>query len=152
MPSVANVMLVSVLFFLLFSILGVSYFNGSFYHCSMELAPATLIAHEIETQQDCLDLSGVWENKDSHFDNTLNGMLTLFVISTTEGWLDIMYSGVDAVGPRLEPEFEHNIWFFFLFMIFVLFGNLLMINLLVGVVTTNFNAVNNIERGDAFLT
>jgi hypothetical protein len=79
-------------------------------------------------------------------------VLTLFIISTTEGWMGIMYSGIDAVGPNKNPAFEHNIWFAFLFMAFVLFGNLLMINLLIGVVTTNFNAVKNIERGDAFLT
>lgn len=33
-----------------------------------------------------------------NFDNTVFAMATLFEMSTTEQWLDIMYSGVDSRG------------------------------------------------------
>ena len=37
-------------------------------------------------------------NADSNFDNTANAVLTMFIATTTEGWLDIMFSSIDAVG------------------------------------------------------
>ncbi len=46
-------------------------------------------------------------NADSNFDNTAHGMLTLFIMSTTEGWLEIMYNGIDANGIHSEPKFEN---------------------------------------------
>ncbi len=38
-----------------------------------------------------MDLGGDWVNNYLNFDNVLNGMVTLFVLSTTEGWVDLMY-------------------------------------------------------------
>jgi hypothetical protein len=60
--------------------------------------------------------------------------LTLFIASTTEGWLDIMFSGVDAVGIDKEPQFEHEIGWIFFFIIYIVLGSFFMLNLLVGVV------------------
>jgi len=37
-------------------------------------------------------------NKGANFDNSLNAMLSLFIIATTEGWIPIMNDAVDAVG------------------------------------------------------
>jgi len=34
------------------------------------------------------DCNGKWVNRDMNFDNVFYGMLTLFVISTLEGWPD----------------------------------------------------------------
>jgi hypothetical protein len=42
-------------------------------------------------------------NTDANFDNSGISMLTLFIASTTEGWLEIMFSGVDAVGIDKQP-------------------------------------------------
>ena len=50
-----------------------------------------------------MDAGGFWVNKDANFDHTGNAILTLFIASTTEGWLDIMYSSVDAVGIGMQP-------------------------------------------------
>jgi hypothetical protein len=44
----------------------------------------------INREQDCYDYGGNWINEDYNFDNVLNAMVTLFVIATTEGWIDLM--------------------------------------------------------------
>lgn len=46
--------------------------------------------------EECKTNGGVWENRKVNFDNILNGMLTLFILSTLEGWPDIMYWFIDA--------------------------------------------------------
>jgi hypothetical protein len=48
-------------------------------------------------QTDCLTLySGVWLNWDINFDNILYSMVSLFVLSTLEGWPDYMYTTIDG--------------------------------------------------------
>lgn len=44
----------------------------------------------------CVYKGGVWANYRTNFDNILNGMLTLFILSTMEGWPDYMYLFIDA--------------------------------------------------------
>lgn len=52
----------------------------------------------INTRWDCLNYGGEWENKDLHFDSAMDSVMTLFTIQTTEGWIDVMWYAVDAVG------------------------------------------------------
>ena len=50
-----------------------------------------------------MDLGGAWVNKFDNFDNIMNAIRTLFEMSTTEGWTEVMWSGADARGINLEP-------------------------------------------------
>ena len=44
----------------------------------------------------CVEQGGKWLTYDRNFDNIGSGMMTLLEISTTEGWVDVMYQGQDA--------------------------------------------------------
>ena len=104
LPAVGNVLLISLLFYLIFGILGVIFFKGSFYSCTDP---------NIDDEDDCIGVyiapeAGIiknrrWRNSDYNFDNVLNSMLTLFEISTLEQWPDYMYKAIAAVGPRKGP-------------------------------------------------
>jgi hypothetical protein len=54
---------------------------------------------KVVSSVDCENLGGVWYFPPENFDNTLTGFLTLFEMMSTEGWLDVMHRGVDAVSP-----------------------------------------------------
>jgi len=45
-----------------------------------------------------MDSGGSWVNSRLNFDNILYASASLFVISSTEGWIDMMWQGVDTVG------------------------------------------------------
>jgi len=45
-----------------------------------------------------MDYGGDWVRLDSNFDNIGYAMLTMFKVALTEGWLDIMYWGMDTPG------------------------------------------------------
>ena len=45
-----------------------------------------------------MDLGGDWLRMDSNFDNIIEAMITMFKISITEGWVEIMFTGIDARG------------------------------------------------------
>ena len=104
-PDIFNVLIICLLFFLLFGIFGVNYFKGMYYSCNTENIDPTVIS-EIKDRQDCLNYGGEWMRMDAHFDNVLAGMMTLFEIASTEGWINIMYNGVDAVGIDEQPHTE----------------------------------------------
>ena len=120
-PSMSNVLLVCSLFILIFSIMGVNFFKGTFYHCQDK--PGALILIDMDTvftKEDCINgqeamtfangtsvayrPAGLWINKSSTFDNTIEAMSTLFQMMTTEGWVDVMQDGIDNTGLGNQPK------------------------------------------------
>lgn len=95
-PSIINALVIALLFFLLFAIFGTTYFKGKFFYCLTDNIETIVHKDKIITKWDCLDYGGDWINQILNFDNVLNSMASLFVLSSTEGWGDIMYLGVDA--------------------------------------------------------
>lgn len=53
---------------------------------------------EINNKFDCLNYGGSWNNSKQNFDNIFTAMLTLFEMMTTEGWMTVLYMGIDATG------------------------------------------------------
>jgi voltage-dependent calcium channel T type alpha-1G len=62
-------------------------------------------------------------NKNNNFDNTLNAMLTLFTMTTTDGWVSIMFAGIDSVGPGMQPKKNSNIFTIMFFIAFMIVGS-----------------------------
>jgi len=93
-PLMINLLLVCFIFFLLFGIFGVNFFKGAFYQC----VSIDDLMSKVSTMWDCMDYGGNWVNQKSNFDNIFEAMVSLFVIATTEGWVDMMWIGVDSVG------------------------------------------------------
>lgn len=99
-PQILNLVIVCTIFFLLFGIFGVNQFKGSFYYCDV----GQEYLDSVFTRTDCFDYGGNWVNSDFNFDNILNAMSSLFVISTTEGWIEMMNLGTDSRGIHLQPK------------------------------------------------
>jgi hypothetical protein len=83
-------------------------------------------------------------NADQNFDNLPQAISTLFQMSTTEGWIDVMNRGIDAVGADFQPIKEFNVYWSLFFMIFIFFGNFLILNLFTGVVCDTYNSEKEI--------
>lgn len=82
--SIINVIIVVVVAWLMFAILGVSFFSGKFYYCSINM-------YVYSTEAECLKNHGDWLRYGSNFDDIIRAMLTLFVVSSLENWLDVMH-------------------------------------------------------------
>jgi hypothetical protein len=44
----------------------------------------------VKDESDCLMAGARWRNRTYNFDDLLQAMLTLFVVSSLDGWVDIM--------------------------------------------------------------
>jgi hypothetical protein len=96
------------------------------------------------TRADCEFFGSSWGNAAANFDNVVNAMLLLLEISTTEGWVDYMYNGVDSTGIDQHPVRGFNRTYAWYFVLWIVVGNFFIINLFVGAVCDQFN-----ELGDS---
>jgi len=154
LPSMTNVTIVCCLFLLIFAIMGVDSFKGTFGACSITDSE---ILEKIITMQDCLDKGGSWDTPDANFDNALFGIRTLFEMMSTEGWIDVMNAGIDAVPHEnkmpMQPKKNNRKLPIIYFVIFMVFGSQFILNLFVGVIMDNFNKIKEKEEwGSLFVT
>ncbi|KAK0133804.1 Sodium channel protein type 1 subunit alpha [Merluccius polli] len=82
-PSIMNVLLVCLIFWLIFSIMGVNLFAGKYYYCvnttSNEIFPVSMVNNRSE----CMALvneSARWKNVKINFDNVGAGYLALLQV------------------------------------------------------------------------
>ncbi|XP_037319648.2 sodium channel protein type 4 subunit alpha A isoform X2 [Pungitius pungitius] len=143
-PSIFNVLLVCLIFWLIFSIMGVNLFAGKFYRCvnttTGELFPMT----QVNNRSDCAAVREAtrdarWVNVKVNYDNVGQGYLSLLQVSTFKGWMDIMYAAVDSREVEEQPSYEINLYMYIYFVIFIIFGSFFTLNLFIGVIIDNFN-------------
>jgi hypothetical protein len=144
-PSIISVLIVSLLFYIIFGIIGVNYFKGTLFSCQYFdqypdfLQPPPLMALRVTDKWSCMDWGGAWVNYDYTFDNLPQAVSTLFQMSTTEGWVEVMNRAVDSVDIDKQPVLNQNVIWSLFFMVFVFFGNFLILDLFTGVVVQTFN-------------
>ncbi|XP_044746534.1 sodium channel protein 60E-like isoform X2 [Coccinella septempunctata] len=153
-PSIFNVLLVCLVFWLIFSIMGVQFFSGKFYKCvdeEGELLPVSIV----ENRWDCDRLNYTWENSKISFDHVGIAYLALFQVATFEGWMEVMADAVDSRGVNLQPQREANLYAYIYFVIFIVCGSFFTLNLFIGVIIDNFNMLKKKYEGgvlEMFLT
>ncbi|GAB5575700.1 sodium channel protein type 3 subunit alpha isoform X1 [Prionailurus iriomotensis] len=105
-PSIMNVLLVCLIFWLIFSIMGVNLFAGKFYHCVNTTTGNMFEVSEVNNLSDCqaLGKQARWKNVKVNFDNVGAGYLALLQVATFKGWMDIMYAAVDSRDVKLQPK------------------------------------------------
>lgn len=81
-PSIFNVLLVCLVFWLIFSIMGVQLFNGKFHKCVYKENGSVVPSTEVDNRTECEENSAIyeWKNSPINFDNVLNGYLALFQV------------------------------------------------------------------------
>lgn len=78
-PGIGNVLLVCMVFWLIFSIVGVQFFGGKFHRC-VDILGERLPVSTVPNKTECLRLGYRWINANINFDNVLNGLIALFQV------------------------------------------------------------------------
>ncbi|XP_069376685.1 sodium channel protein type 2 subunit alpha-like isoform X4 [Paralichthys olivaceus] len=155
-PSIMNVLLVCLIFWLIFSIMGVNLFAGKYYFCVNTTSDEIFPIHIVNNKTECLNLvndSARWKNVKINFDNVGAGYLALLQVATFKGWMDIMYAAVDSRDVEDQPKYEVNLYMYLYFVIFIIFGSFFTLNLFIGVIIDNFNQQKKKFGGqDIFMT
>ncbi|XP_063174345.1 sodium channel protein type 3 subunit alpha isoform X22 [Candoia aspera] len=156
-PSIMNVLLVCLIFWLIFSIMGVNLFAGKFYHCVNTTTGEMFNISDVNNKTECDELihhqQARWKNVKVNFDNVGAGYLALLQVATFKGWMDIMYAAVDSRDVKEQPYYEDNLYMYLYFVIFIIFGSFFTLNLFIGVIIDNFNQQKKKFGGqDIFMT
>ena len=77
-------------------------FKGKFYHCSGGDVTG------IHNKSDCLNKGPPyrWKNHKYNFDDLGQALMSLFVLASKDGWVNIMYTGLDAVGEDMQVRVQ----------------------------------------------
>lgn len=127
--AIINVGIVLLILWLIFAILGVSLFAGKFSYCDDGSS---------KTRDECDDYGLTWKMSSSNFNNIFEAMLTMFILTSLEGWPDIMYQAVDATDYDLAPERDVNPAAALYFIGFITVVVFFFLNLFVGVIFMKF--------------
>ena len=87
-PSIFNVLLVCLIFWLIFSIMGVNLFAGKFYYCFNSTSESMMLPEEVNNRSECLALAEIdpsihWRNLKVTYDNVGMGYLSLLQVVST---------------------------------------------------------------------
>lgn len=134
-----NVLIVLAMVYLVFAILGVNFMMGHFFYCSID-------PYVLHTEQECLIAGGSWERYDHNFDNVFQAYISLFVVSSLEGWPDICTQALDMTGLDRGPEFEAAPIMMVYFVAFILIGSFFLLNFFIGVLFLKFNQAQKEEQ------
>ncbi|KAJ9470438.1 Voltage-dependent calcium channel type D subunit alpha-1 [Diplonema papillatum] len=157
-----NVLVISLVVWLIFGILGVQIFAGKFYRCSVEeYGDMENRDPPILTEEDCLndtlcpgegELPCRWLNYNSHFDHLPAAFLNLFEMASLEGWVTVMFLGVDSREVGEAPQKNTNPLMAAYFLVFIVFGAFFIINVFIGVlIDTYYQEKEKAKHGGIFL-
>jgi len=137
LAPIGTTLIIVAVFFFLFGVLGGQIFSGQFFHCD---GGDRITMEKIKTKADCVAEMGenAWVNRPYNFDHLGRSLMTLFVLSSIDGWVEIMYHGIDIAGIDNQP-IENNVEGLVVFFVgFLLIGGFFIINMFVGVIVENF--------------
>lgn len=137
-PGIINALIIALLFFILFGIFGTNYFKGKLFYCYSANIDSIMDTSLIISKWDCLSSGGEWINDIVNFDDLPQSMMSLFILSSTEGWADIMFKGVDSVDFDMQPKRDNNMGWIFFFLAFMIIGSLFTLNLFVSIVVNTY--------------
>jgi voltage-gated sodium channel type VIII alpha len=92
-PSIMNVLLVCLIFWLIFSIMGVNLFAGKYYYCFNETSEENFKPDVVNNKTECFALINAnysevrWKNVKINFDNVAAGYLALLQVVSSRSFL-----------------------------------------------------------------
>ena len=132
--AILNTLIVIVVIWFMFSIVGVNFFSGKFQYCTKDIF--------VNSWPDtCVQDEGEWVTYDHNFDNSINGLMFLYILTTQENWPVLAYQGVDSDDDELGPIKDARWYYAYYFVVFLFIGSMFLLNLFVGVMFLNFTKV-----------
>ncbi|GAQ86458.1 T-type voltage-gated Ca2+ channel [Klebsormidium nitens] len=153
LPSCINVIALGLFFFIIYGVLGVQLFAGTFYRCN---------DNSVRSVEECVGTftdpstgllaDRVWSNAHINFDNLWYAIVAIFVVVTLDDWPSLMFQAMDATGVGKQPRLNNQIWASIYFIFLLLMGAVFWANLLAGVVTDCYSKLPPEDKDMLFIT
>ncbi|KAL8168454.1 UNVERIFIED_CONTAM: Voltage-dependent L-type calcium channel subunit alpha-1S, partial [Gekko kuhli] len=143
--TIGNIVLVSALLQFMFACIGVQLFKvklflrGQFIDY-VDADPTQIILRE-----------RIWFRNEFHFDNVLSAMMSLFTVSTFEGWPQLLYQAIDTHSEDMGPIYNYRMGIAIYFIVYLILIAFFMMNIFVGFVIVTFQEQGETEYKDCEL-
>ncbi|XP_051928748.1 voltage-dependent R-type calcium channel subunit alpha-1E-like isoform X2 [Hippocampus zosterae] len=149
LKNVFNILIVYKLFMFIFAVIAVQLFKGKFFYCndSSKDTEKDCQGYYIDYGKDKKEVKKRdWKRHEFHYDNIVWALLTLFTVSTGEGWPQVLQHSVDVTeedrGPSHGNRMEMSIFYVIYFVVFPFF----FVNIFVALIIITFQ-----EQGDKMM-
>uniref|UniRef100_A0A8C0XN76 Voltage-dependent L-type calcium channel subunit alpha n=1 Tax=Castor canadensis TaxID=51338 RepID=A0A8C0XN76_CASCN len=149
--TIGNIVLVTTLLQFMFACIGVQLFKGKFFSCN----DASKMTEEecrgyyyVYKDADPMQIElrpRQWIHSDFHFDNVLSAMMSLFTVSTFEGWPQLLYKAIDSNQEDTGPIYNNRVEMAIFFIIYIILIAFFMMNIFVGFVIVTFQEQGETE-------
>nr|XP_022322875.1 voltage-dependent calcium channel type A subunit alpha-1-like [Crassostrea virginica] len=155
--SVGPLLLIYVLMHVTFSIMAVQLLQGRLFYCndSTKLTRDQCrgrFIHYTEKNGKLEVLDREWRRRDFHFDNVFSAMSTLFVITTGEGWPNILDSAVSSVGVDQGPRKNSSPGISIFFIVYIAIAPFFFLNVFIAMITVAFQSEDVNKKKSSGLT
>jgi hypothetical protein len=98
--------MISALFFFIFGIIGINFLKGRYYICDTSSIGDFVYFYKdkMDNKYDCLNFGGEWVRFKNSFDNLTLSLITIFAMSQSFDWSDVMYMAMSSRGIDMIPE------------------------------------------------
>ncbi|THD27891.1 Voltage dependent calcium channel [Fasciola hepatica] len=142
LKNVGIILVVYILFQFIFSVVAVQLFQGKFFYCTdqSKYTVEQCQGYYFSYEEGPIPVvkPRVWSSRDFHYDNVISAMLTLFTVTTGEGWPGILKNSMDATevnhGPREDYQQQMAIFYIVFFIVFPFF----FVNIFVALIIITF--------------
>ncbi|XP_069731821.1 voltage-dependent L-type calcium channel subunit alpha-1S [Phaenicophaeus curvirostris] len=148
--TIGNIVVVTTLLQFMFACIGVQLFKGKFYRCT---DPSKMTEKEcrgyfidyVDGDPTQIELQErVWFHSSFHFNNVFSAMMSLFTVSTFEGWPELLYKAIDTNAEDRGPIYNYRVEIAMFFIIYIILIAFFMMNIFVGFVIVTFQ-----EQGES---
>ncbi|XP_022649428.1 muscle calcium channel subunit alpha-1-like isoform X5 [Varroa destructor] len=142
--TIGNIMLVTFLLNFMFAVIGVQLFKGKFFACNdrSKMTEAEcrgkFITYPDGNIYRPMEEVRQWSRYKFHFDDVPKAMLTLFTVSTFEGWPDLLYVAIDSNTENVGPRMNYRPIVAVFFIVYIIIIAFFMVNIFVGFVIVTF--------------
>lgn len=149
LKNVFNILIVYQLFMFIFAVIAVQLFKGRFFYCtdSSMNSEKECQGYYIDYSRDKKEVKRrEWKRHEFHYDNVCWALLTLFTVSTGEGWPQVLQHSTDVteenMGPSRGNRMEMSVFYVVYFVVFPFF----FVNIFVALIIITFQ-----EQGDKMI-
>ncbi|XP_038573807.1 voltage-dependent R-type calcium channel subunit alpha-1E isoform X3 [Micropterus salmoides] len=149
LKNVFNILIVYQLFMFIFAVIAVQLFKGKFFYCtdSSMNSEKECQGYYIDYSRDKKEVKRrEWRRHEFHYDNVCWALLTLFTVSTGEGWPQVLQHSTDVteenMGPSRGNRMEMSVFYVVYFVVFPFF----FVNIFVALIIITFQ-----EQGDKMI-
>ncbi|XP_033357840.1 muscle calcium channel subunit alpha-1 isoform X13 [Bombus vosnesenskii] len=142
--TIGNIVLVTSLLQFVFAVIGVQLFKGKFFYCSdaskmtKDECQGTYLEYDNGDINKPVMKERSWIQQRFHFDDVAKAMLTLFTVSTFEGWPSLLDVSIDSNKEDHGPIHNFRPIVAAYYIIYIIIIAFFMVNIFVGFVIVTF--------------